>query len=91
MKSNVEAALHLCGRFRVFHREGPEPAIAIRWDGPQQIVSPDGTQAYLVSKAETLDDAGALAAARFAARIKEEAARLSAWADSIVKALEREP
>jgi hypothetical protein len=91
VKDNVENALYHCGRERVFHRDGPIPAIAIRWDGPPRIVAPDGTQAYLVSKGETLDDAGEQAATRFAEAIRSEAKRLTEWADTIESALRGRP
>lgn len=88
MKSNIENALHLCGRDRVLHREfGGAPSVAIRYDGPARIVSPDGTQAYLVRDGASLDEAGAAAAKAFAESIRNESKRLEAWAANIERAL----
>ncbi len=83
----VEDALAACGRDRVMHRSGPEPAIAIRWDGEQRITAPDGTERYLRRSGASLDVAGRDAAKAFAERIREEARRLNAWADSIERPL----
>jgi hypothetical protein len=88
MKSNVENALYHCGRDRVMHREfGGPPSVAIRYDGPVRIVSPEGTESYLVRKGETLDEAGTLAARAFAEQIRKESKRLVEWADRIERAL----
>lgn len=90
MKSHIEDALHQCGRDRIMHREfGGPPSVAIRYDGPPRITSPEGTESYLVRKGATVDEAGEAAARAFAERIVEEAKRLTAWADRIVRALER--
>ena len=92
MKSNIENALYHCGRERVMHREfGGPPSVAIRYDGPARITSPEGTESYLVRKGETLDVAGTLAARAFAERIREESKRLVEWAANIERALAAHP
>lgn len=88
MKSNVENALYHCGRDRVLHREyGGRPAVAIRWDEPR-VQSPDNTK-FLVREADTLDEAGALAAAHYANRLRDAAKELQNQAERIELALSR--
>lgn len=92
MKSNIENALYHCGRDRVMQREfGGTPSVAIRWDGDRdaRVTSPDGTK-FLVRDAETIDEAGHLAAIAFAARLREVAKSFEAQAARIILALERD-
>jgi hypothetical protein len=88
MKRNIEDALAACGRDRVMQREfGAKPSIAIRFDPERRVVAADGTASFLVREADTLDEAGALAAAAFAARLREIATDLVAQAERIERAL----
>lgn len=73
------------------HRDGrAATSVAIRWDAPHPITAPDGTERYLVRNGSTLDEAGRLAAEAFAQRIRDEARRLTSWADAIERPL-KEP
>src|SRR5688572_2547714 len=99
MKRSIEDALHACGRDRVHHRDctgcGVEhqhrAGVAIRFDPGVQIVAPDGTTKFLVREADTLDEAGYLAASAFAERLREISRDLLAWADRIERPLKRVP
>jgi hypothetical protein len=90
VKPSTETALYLCGRDRVLHREGRDPAaaVAIRWDSPGKITAPDGTQTFLVGDGKDLDEAGRAAARMFAERIRSVASDLNEWAARIERALD---
>ena len=91
MKSNVESALHLCGRDRVMQNErrldNGKASIAIRWD-EQRVQSPDDTR-FLVRDGDTIDEAGEAAARAFAKRLRERSRDLADWASGIERALEK--
>ena len=91
MKRNIEDALSACGRDRVMHREfSGRPAVAIRWDQDLwnlKANSPDSTEKFLVKEADTLDEAGKMAAEAFAIRLREIAKAYTTWADRIEQAL----
>lgn len=79
----IEEALAACGRDRVMQRTQGSPSVAIRWDVNGKVTSQEGTERFLVRDGATLDEAGKEAATAFAARIREQAKELAAWADRI--------
>jgi len=88
ISSPVEDALAACGRERVFHRIQGGASVAIRWDDQHRVTAPaDGCERHLVRNGDTLDEAGAAAAASFAMRLREQARSLDGWAERIERHL----
>jgi hypothetical protein len=85
---NVEAALHECGRERIFHRSGtPRPGVAIRCDHIE-VRPPEGTKPIIVGEGETYNEAAREAMRVYVGRLRDAARNITAWADRIEATLE---
>jgi hypothetical protein len=82
LSENVEVALSLCGRDRVFHNSGAAPSVGIKADD----IAMHGEK-WLIEVGGTHDEAGKKAAETFSHHLRERGKMFAGWADSIDAAL----
>lgn len=84
LSPQVERALYLCGKDRVFHNNGLPPSVAIDTQGMGL-----STPRYLTCSGDTHDEAGRKVAVGVAEAMRERARQLKASANSIYDALQK--